>query len=372
MTSWLPSVAGGSAASLGSSSSASDASLWSSHLLLCCLVVAERSASLALGNALNVVISSEGSSVVPSGLTVNWSGSGSQLLEVLALDALALHEAVVVVLRSHDALVVVAVALSVSDVICEQIKLSIVVVQVVHGGVEEGCGSGDVETLEPVQSHGVDNVLDWLRVNDGTLDNSEDSIGFDHEGVLSVEVESLHSVHKIGEGIGGIAESVGLSLVEILLLFLEEVELESEWSLDLNEVVVVDVSKSHLLLDHAIVEVLSSSIVKVNDKSTSNARGIINRVERVINVTSTSSIEGACASVHTSDLVEDCNINGLNAVVADDVGVRVLNSVLELSLVGHLVAVAVAVLEAVSDAIAVAVGSSEGWVAVTLVNEAAH
>jgi hypothetical protein len=45
-------------------------------------------------------------------------------------------------------------------------------------------------------------------------------------------------------GVGGIGDGVALGLSDILLLLNEEINLEIEWSLNLQEVVVVDLFES--------------------------------------------------------------------------------------------------------------------------------
>ena len=78
----------------------------------------------------------------------------------------------------------------------------------------------------------------------GSLEGSGNSISLSVEGLKSVIQVVLDSLLEILPGVGGIGDSVALGLSDILLLLNEEINLEIEWSLNLQEVVVVDLFES--------------------------------------------------------------------------------------------------------------------------------
>ena len=133
---------------------------------------------------------------------------------------------------------------------------------------------------------------------------------------------------------------------------------EGEGSLDLHEVIVVDVLESRLSLEHAVDDVVLPLRVQGNEETSgSNGTSSIS-VQKVL--------LGLLGGGDSGGPVR--GVDGLHGIVASDVRVGRLDTVLEGSLVLHHVAVHVTVEVVVANAVAVSVLGAEGGVAVTLVN----
>jgi len=190
-------------------------------------------------------VSRLGLSVVSSSSSTNWEWVSIELTDVTSVvTSGSINESLLTIVQWGWSSSSVSVTLSVTNVVGEDIELRVEHLLVIDIIIEDGGGSGHVDSLEPVESHGVENFLNWFLVLGGSLEGSGNSISLSVEGLKSVIQVVLDSLLEILPGVGGIGDSVALGLSDILLLLNEEINLEIEWSLNLQEVVVVDLFES--------------------------------------------------------------------------------------------------------------------------------
>lgn len=222
--------------------------------------------------AASTTVTAESGPVVATGLAVNWAWSASEGVEVVVAEANTHGEASVGSLLASVALLGVSVALSVSDVVGEDVEL-----RVQHGSVPsvqilDNLGSGDIESLEPVKSHGVEDFVNWLGFLVRGVNSALNELSLSVEGLNSIliviidaavpnEAIGISSSNEISVVLlgGGSSESAGSA--DILKLTGEEVELELEWCLDLEEVILVDLHQTvESLIKHTLDVIKSGSV----------------------------------------------------------------------------------------------------------------
>jgi len=224
-----------------------------------------------VANSTVATVAGESGSVVSAGLAINGSWGGLQGIKVVATDASANHVAGIGADLSSVGLVRMSVSLAVTHVIGENVELVVEHGHVVDVRVVVGLDTVGVDTLEPVDSHGGENITDVLALNSGAVKSSDDELVLSVESLLSVLKVVLNTadgktggsvgVGEISEVVIGEGDSLVLSLKHILNLTVEEVELQVEWSLDLEEVVVVDLGKTvDSLVEDEADEVLSAFV----------------------------------------------------------------------------------------------------------------
>lgn len=228
--------------------------------------------------AASTTVTAESGPVVASGLAVNWAWSASEGVEVVVAEANTHGEASVGSLLASVALAGVSVALSVSDVVGEDVEL-----MVQHGSVPsvhilDNNSSGDIESLEPVKSHGVEDFVNWLGFLERGVNSALNELSLSVEGLNSILIviidaavpdESLGigSSNEISVVLVGSVSSESAGGAHILKLTGEEVELELEWSLDLEEVILVDLHQTvESLIKHSL-DVVKSGLVGQIDLS---------------------------------------------------------------------------------------------------------
>ena len=104
-----------------------------------------------------------------------------------------------------------------------------------------------------------------LLVKNGSGDHSLDLFDFVGQSGLNIDSEGVESEDQVIVGIVGISDGIVSSLEDIVLLLADETDLVVEWSLDLLNVLVVDLLQTlESLLVHS-VEVVDSSGVSNSD-----------------------------------------------------------------------------------------------------------
>jgi len=103
-----------------------------------------------------------GGLVVSASLTIVWAWSSSELADVTGGLLSTNNESLLSIVSWGHLSGSVSVSLSVSNVEGEEIELTVEVSQVVDLIVEVCNASVDVDSLEPVESHGVKNLIDGL------------------------------------------------------------------------------------------------------------------------------------------------------------------------------------------------------------------
>ena len=190
-------------------------------------------------------VSRLGLSIVSSSSSTNWEWVSVELADVTSVVTTGtIDESLLTVVQWSWGSSSVSVSLSVTNVVGEEIELRVENLLVIDVLIENGSSSRHVDSLEPVESHGVENFINWLRVIDSSLKGSSNSVSFSVEGLKSVIQVVLDSLLEILPSISGISLSISLSLSNISLLLNEEINLEIEWGLNLEEVVVVDLFES--------------------------------------------------------------------------------------------------------------------------------
>jgi len=247
----------------------------------------------------------------------------------------------------------VSVTLTTSNIEGEHIILTVIDSSVEDVAIEGGGISSNIDSGEPVNSHGLEDIVNWLSLRDSSLEDSEHLILLSVESLNSISFIGVHSLHEVSIGIGGILSGGGGSLVHILELFVEHIELEIEWSLNLQKVVVVDVLKSVSSLLEDSVNVGNSGGLGLIDSSNdcSSDSGLLTGGESL-----------------TSSTVPILVINSLDSVVTVYVVVDIVSSVgstwlwvaessvlLIPVLVAHVVSMGVTVQVIVTDVVAVSV-----------------
>lgn len=103
------------------------------------------------------------------------------------------NEADVVLHLSSVALVGVSVTLAMAHVVGEDIELSVENSQVIDVFVKEGLVTTDVNSLEPVNSHGSEHVIHWLALRESTLNRADDNVLFSSKSLDSVIIVVSHA-----------------------------------------------------------------------------------------------------------------------------------------------------------------------------------
>lgn len=101
----------------------------------------------------------------------------------------------------------------------------------------EGTISSNVDSLQPVDSHGIEYILNWLAISDSTLKSSSNLISLGLELVFLSEQEVIESLLKINESSVLIRDCVCTSSFYILDFFEKHVILVDEGSLSLSLVI---------------------------------------------------------------------------------------------------------------------------------------
>jgi len=247
------------------------------------LVKTELSILLALSKSKFVVtvaagttVTAESGPVVATGLSVNWAWSASEGLEVVVTEADAHSEASVGSLLASVALLSVSVALSVSDVVGEDVELMVHDGSVPSVHVLNNNSSGNIESLEPVKSHGVENLVNWLGFLERGVNSALNELSLSVEGLNSIivviidaavpgEALIISSSNQILVVLVGSVSGKSACGGDILKLTGEEVELELEWSLDLEEVILVDLHQTvESLIKHSLDVVKSGGVCQIN------------------------------------------------------------------------------------------------------------
>lgn len=126
-------------------------------------------------------------SVVSATSSVNWAWSGVELADVSSVGAtVTVNESLLVVVFWSLSSSSVSVALTVTNIVGEEIELRVVDSLVVNVLVVVDISARDVDTLEPVESHGVEDLVNCLAVADSSLKSSDDSIGLSVKSIVSV------------------------------------------------------------------------------------------------------------------------------------------------------------------------------------------
>lgn len=233
-------------------------------------------AELVVAVSASAAVSAEGLPVVPPGGAIAWAWCSLEGPHVPLAEAGANHEALVLVLLSAVRLVSVAVALTVAEVVGEQVELGVEDGHVIDGLVKRCASAGDVDALQPVDSHGVENLVDGFSFIKGTLESGLNSILLllkdinlvikvpFHSSLIALELccelcieisvfwyahwtvylRNFSSSNKISKVLPSSKLSVVLSLCHISSLLLEKAELKLERSCNFNEVVVVNLEKA--------------------------------------------------------------------------------------------------------------------------------
>jgi len=259
----------------------------------------------------------------------------------------------------------VSVTLTASDIEGEHIILIVIDSLIEDIVIEGGSISGNLDSLEPVDSHSLKNIINWLSLSDSSLEDSEHLILLSVESLNSISFIGVHSLCEISESIGGILSGRGSGLVHILELFVEHIELEIEWSLNLQQVVIVDVLKS-------VSSLLKNSIDVQNSGSLGSSNGSSD-------LASDSSLI-SCSESSTSSTIPILVINSLDSVVTVYVVMDIVSSVgstwlwvaessvlLIPILVAHVLSMGVSVQVIVTHVVAISVLASKGsvWISLT-------
>lgn len=260
-------------------------------------------------------VSRLGLSIVSSSSSTNWEWVSVELVDVTSVVTTGtIDESLLTVVQWSWGSSSVSVSLSVSNVVGEEIELRVENLLVIDVLIENGSGSTDIDSLEPVESHGVENFINWLRVIDSSLKGSSNSVSFSVEGLKSVIQVVLDSLLEILPSISGISLSISLSLSNISLLLNEEINLEIEWGLNLEEVVVVDLFESVSSEVKDGLDVLSSLQLNIINLSLKSGEESLSW--------------GSSSSSGESNPVSIIDIVRLHGVVSGEVIVSIWDSVL--------------------------------------------
>lgn len=184
-----------------------------------------------------------GHAIVSSSLAIGWSWNSIKLGDVTNASTSS-NESLVSVVTWSLVSVSVSVALTDTNIVGENVELSIKEGVVIDIVAERGNDTINIDSLEPVESHGVQDIVDWFGIFNSPLHQCDDALFLVVKSLLSVGPVSVHSCYKVSISISLILNGRILGGLDIFELEIKHIDLEVEWGLNLKHVVFVDVSES--------------------------------------------------------------------------------------------------------------------------------
>lgn len=170
-------------------------------------------------------------------------------------------------------------ALTDTNIVGENVELSIKEGVVIDIVAERGNETINIDSLEPVESHGVQDFVDWFGIFNSPFHQCVDAILLFVKSLLSVCLVSVHSFYKVSISISLILNGRILGGLDIFELEIKHIDLEVEWGLNLKHVVFVDVSESLQSSFEDTIDVkYSSSLGRSNCSSSCGLQSSLNYI----------------------------------------------------------------------------------------------